>query len=702
MSGESRPGVITEAAPESTARTEIDSIAGYADAFPVYHRLGWPSVLPVPYGAKQPPPKGYTGRGALLPSYPDMQTWAEQYPGANVAMPTPAGVVGIDVDNYGGKTGGQTLAEAEKRWGKLPPTYRSTSRDDNVSGIRLYRVPLGTQLRDGITFPEFHIGGIDVIQPHHRYAMVWPSRHPSGALYVWIDELDGSVMEHPPAVADLPPLPELWLENLRIDERPCNGADLAPEDAYNVDDALTAGTPAGKVAECLGVALGALTEPSGRHDATRGHVLALLRHGKGGAPGVLTAVTALQRSFIAATTGDRSRTPEEAAAEFRRFVRGDGAARMLAEPNWDPGGGEEISAPGDPVAPPSTGKGKAKPAPLRLITWQTAAEVSDKVPQWVFTHGGRGRIQRGTLALFAGRPAAGKSTAARSFAAQLTRGTLEGCFFGEPQNVAYIASEESVEYVIKSSLRAVDADMPRIHFPTVQHDGQQVRLLSTVDAAALTVDLLARNVTAVFVDPVMSAIGSTVVIHRNNEVRAYIEPWARIADAIGGVVFGIVHLHKAPGGDIVAAINGSSAFGEVARSVIAFAKDPLSPEGHRVLSQEKNSAGSEDLALAYAIETTEVQTDEGPAEVGRFVILGPSDRRVGDVLRGEATKENLGAVAGKVLAAAYQAPGSVTPKFISEAVPELSNDDAGQYLRRLAAHGLLTKAGRGIYVRPNV
>ena len=71
-----------------------------------------------------------------------------------------------------------------------------------------------------------------------------------------------------------------------------------------------------------------------------------------------------------------------------------------------------------------------------------------------------------------------------------------------------------------------------------------------------------------------------------------------------------MHLIKVPSGDIVAAINGSSAFGEVARAVIAFAKDPES-EDVRVLSQEKNNAGRSDLALAYRIESAIVTTDDG-------------------------------------------------------------------------------------------
>ena len=46
-----------------------------------------------------------------------------------------------------------------------------------------------------------------------------------------------------------------------------------------------------------------------------------------------------------------------------------------------------------------------------------AADVLDDVPVWAWEYADKGRIQLGTLDLFAGRPGAGKSTAARWFAA---------------------------------------------------------------------------------------------------------------------------------------------------------------------------------------------------------------------------------------------------------------------------------------------
>ncbi|WP_168705583.1 AAA family ATPase, partial [Gordonia paraffinivorans] len=281
------------------------------------------------------------------------------------------------------------------------------------------------------------------------------------------------------------------------------------------------------------------------------------------------------------------------------------------------------------------------PISTRRLVLRKASEIRDDVPDWAWTYGDHGRIARGTVALFAGRPGAGKSTAARWFAAHATQGTLEGCWHGQPTNVAYIAREEAVEFIVKPSLRAHGADLDRVFFPEVEVTtetlGQEVLPVTVGDMDALRDALIAAGVGLVIVDPLMALAGAKTDINRNNEVRAVLDPWRRLAEAINGVAIGVAHLNKTGNGDVVAGINGSSAFGEIARAVFGFAKDPNDEDGGRVMSQEKNSLGDESLALRYAIESTEVRTDSGRvAELGRFVILGDSDRTVGEVLRDAA------------------------------------------------------------------
>lgn len=294
-----------------------------------------------------------------------------------------------------------------------------------------------------------------------------------------------------------------------------------------------------------------------------------------------------------------------------------------------------------PAVPPARANGHvtevngtelgAQPPAGREIRWTTGDQIDTAVPVWAWAYGGRGRIQIGTLALFAGRPGAGKSTAARWFAAQATRGSLEGCWAHQPQNVAYIAAEESARYTIGPGLLAAGADMSRIHFPSVYHDGQAAQLLSILDEQALSDYCLQRGIRVVIVDPLMSTITGTADINKNNEVRAQVAPWSRIADRIDGITLGVAHLRKSGTGDVVAAVTGSSAFGELARAVFGFAKNHENDT--RVMSQHKNSTGYEDLSVTYQIESETVLVASGEtAEVGTFVITGDSEITVEDIL----------------------------------------------------------------------
>lgn len=122
---------------------EQDAEAGiYTDHAFDYFRAGW-SPLPLPTRAKKWPPKGWTGRDGAWPSGADVHAWTEQHPDGNIGIRLPVDVFGIDVDHYDNKPGGLTLHQLEQKYGPLPATWRTTSRDDGFSGIRLYTVPPG-------------------------------------------------------------------------------------------------------------------------------------------------------------------------------------------------------------------------------------------------------------------------------------------------------------------------------------------------------------------------------------------------------------------------------------------------------------------------------------------------------------------------------------------------------------------------------
>jgi hypothetical protein len=104
----------------------------------------------LPARRKFPPPTDWIGHTAPYPSWPDVQAWTDGDEGAgNLALRLPPDVLGLDVDNYAGKTGADTIAQLTAQYGPLPAAPNSTSRDDG-SGIRLYRVPEGHGWRDNL------------------------------------------------------------------------------------------------------------------------------------------------------------------------------------------------------------------------------------------------------------------------------------------------------------------------------------------------------------------------------------------------------------------------------------------------------------------------------------------------------------------------------------------------------------------------
>ena len=272
------------------------------------------------------------------------------------------------------------------------------------------------------------------------------------------------------------------------------------------------------------------------------------------------------------------------------------------------------------------------------------SDVHDDVPTlaWEPKPGYPG-IAVGTLVIFGGRPAAGKSTSARWFVAEGTNGTLPGAWHGMPVGAAWIGTEESEVYMMKPGLRAAGADLDKVVIPEVEidyeaDDSTVIPILRCLDLDALANEFRAAGIKIVVLDPLMSVIGSQTDVNRSNEVRARLEPWVKLAEAIDGVVIGIAHLKKSFTGDVVAALNGSSAFGEVARSIFGFAKDDNAEDGTRLMSHAKSSIGPETLSYTYMLEPVEVTTDSGKtATVSRFVLGEETDRTVSDALREAAS-----------------------------------------------------------------
>lgn len=354
----------------------------YADNAAGYWQAGWRGVLPLPPGRKGPPPEHATGRGGTDPSWPDIQTWADNgHGGGNIALRMPPGTVGIDVDAYGGKPGAATLDQLQRALGPLPPTWMSTSRDDGTSGIRFYTVPPGTELLAGLP-------GIEIIQRHHRYAVVAPSIHPEGRTYHWVDQATGETGSTPPAPDRLVELPAAWLAALTA-PRTGTGKDRDADTAR-----ILAAMPDGPPCKHVRAAAGHAAAPGARHDAYLKAAAAVAGAGRRGCPGAPAALARLAEQFTAETcSGPAARsTAREAAAEWERILTG--ALQLVAAqpqgdrcaddlPPWAP-----QPDPGDPAPDPyelevarETARLRIRAAARQRLAEHDAGHTPDLDPQ---------------------------------------------------------------------------------------------------------------------------------------------------------------------------------------------------------------------------------------------------------------------------------------------------------------------------------
>lgn len=309
----------------------------YAVAYHAYWQAGWRGILPLPPRSKKLPPSGYTGNNGTNPSYPDCVDWADMYPDANIALRLPENIIGLDVDNYDNKPGGATLTALQTAFGALPPTWRTTSRDDGTSGIRLYQAP------PGLAWPSVAGTGIEIIRHSHRYAVAHPSLHPTGNRYRWLTP-DGATaiggqVPHPD---QLPHLPQAWVDGLthgrqQSTRAPGAGLDTAATTAWvTANDRGT--TPCPSMVAAIDKWATVLRSGSSRHDAAMHGLWRIIHAASDGHTGLTTALDTLRAVWDTTAGADPTRT-DDPATEWARLLHGaidDAATTQETPPTGDP------------------------------------------------------------------------------------------------------------------------------------------------------------------------------------------------------------------------------------------------------------------------------------------------------------------------------------------------------------------------------
>jgi hypothetical protein len=213
--------------------TPRDAERPYAQAARLYRKRGWTNPLPVGLvegddkkwrwlpGRKDAPPGGFTGAAGQECTDEIIDDWRNhRFKGATNIGVRLDQVVGFDID---GPEGQFVLHEYAEQIGALPATFSSTSRGAlGTRRIHFYRVPpdlnvhgaehMLRRLHGVETTDGQRILPLDIIHAGYRYAVVYPSVHPSGEQYRWYTP--GRQVCGVPAVADLAEMPGAWQQLL--------------------------------------------------------------------------------------------------------------------------------------------------------------------------------------------------------------------------------------------------------------------------------------------------------------------------------------------------------------------------------------------------------------------------------------------------------------------------------------------------------
>ncbi|MCQ9172119.1 AAA family ATPase [Corynebacterium amycolatum] len=266
-------------------------------------------------------------------------------------------------------------------------------------------------------------------------------------------------------------------------------------------------------------------------------------------------------------------------------------------------------------------------APKTIFNLVKASTVQPKKTYWLVEN----MIPWNGLTLLGGREGVGKSTVACAWVAGATRGNLDN---KQPLNVLYLHTEDSREATIVPRLKAADADLERVYFLDIelQYDGEdpiESGLVLPAHFPRLRQVIEDNNIGMIVLDAAKSAMASSIDGNRDESVRRMLDPMNKIADELGCVFLALVHFGKRESVDTGKLITGSIAWSQVARSVIAVAKDE---DGKLLVATTKHNLAPHAVTLDAHIESADVFIEGKGVPVGKAVFDGASNRSINDLL----------------------------------------------------------------------
>lgn len=282
---------------------------------------------------------------------------------------------------------------------------------------------------------------------------------------------------------------------------------------------------------------------------------------------------------------------------------------------------------GDAPPLPAGASNMGAPDHLRLIA---ASQITPRRQSWVW----QDRVPLGGLTIFGGIGGVGKSTFALHLAALASRGELDGDLLGQPVGTVVSCSEDDKASVVVPRLIAAGADLDLVHFVGVPflQDDPEYDAPPTLPLEVARLGEVVQNVGArlIVLDPIMTHLDAMLSANSEQDVREALQPLVRMLRRTGASCIGIHHLNKRVGASS-SRLTGSTAFRNVARSVLMFAVDPDETPGDEppmvLVMHEKSNAGSQQRPVGFRLEdaTAGADADGLAIATARVDLLGEVD-----------------------------------------------------------------------------
>jgi len=256
----------------------------------------------------------------------------------------------------------------------------------------------------------------------------------------------------------------------------------------------------------------------------------------------------------------------------------------------------------------------------------------------------RGYLPVGELVILQGHGGTNKGTLTCHWAARVTTGDVPG---GKPGGVLFVAAEDDYERVLKPRLLVAGANLELVRFVEFRREGVTGSILIPDDIPALEAAIGETSTRLTIIDPLMSHLAGSVDSYRDHDVKLALRPLSKMANATGCTVSGVHHFTKSTDKGALRSGQGSGAFGNTARLVLAMAADP-EDEQMRVLEVVKSNVSRIGLREDVRVELVPLAGIDDP--IPRTVPTGIEGKTVEQLLHAAKQHETAGTSAAEMQA----------------------------------------------------